>query len=103
MRIRQLLEPSTAKVPDTELARPGAAHRPHGDDEAGTHIVADGAAEERSEQARVRNLRLGDQAGRRPLRSAGRKGPGSAIRRRAASTWPHVFHRRTPRTRPSRK
>lgn len=38
--------------------------------------------------------------GSRPLRSSGRNGPGSAINERAASTWPHVFHSRTPRTRP---
>ena len=43
----------------------------------------------------------GRQAGKRPFRSAGRNGPRSAMSARAWSTCPHVFHNRTPRTRPS--
>src|SRR5207302_1215924 len=42
-----------------------------------------------------------DQAGRRPFRSAGRNGPGWAMSARAWSTWPQVFHKSTPRTRPA--
>ena len=42
-------------------------------------------------------------AGSRPLRSTALNGPGSAISRRAASTWSQTFHNSTPRTRPSRK
>lgn len=40
-------------------------------------------------------------AGSRPFNCSARNGPGSAIRARAASTWPQVFHRSTPRTRPA--
>jgi hypothetical protein len=39
----------------------------------------------------------------RPLRSAALNGPGSAISRRAVSTWSQTFHNSTPRTRPFRK
>jgi DUF1680 family protein len=42
------------------------------------------------------------QAGSRPRSCAAVNGPGDAIRRRALSTWPKMFHNRTPRTRPSR-
>jgi hypothetical protein len=42
-------------------------------------------------------------AGNRPSRSLGVNGPGSAISSRAACTWPHTFHNRTPRTRESSK
>ena len=47
-----------------------------------------------------RRVDAGPHDGSRPTRSVARKGPGSAMSARAASTWPHVFQSSTPRTLP---
>jgi len=40
-------------------------------------------------------------AGNLPRTFSASNGPGAAMRLRAASTWPQVFHNSTPRTRPA--
>src|SRR5207249_10452473 len=46
---------------------------------------------------------LAHYAGSRPFTFPALNGPGSAMSARAWSTWPQVFQRSTPRTRPSFK